>query len=269
MNTSIDIKNPCFEDWNKMEKREKGRFCNACQKEVIDFRKMSKKEVLSYFVEHKNQRTCGRFYAMQLKSFNADFNVIIRPKYKPAPIYRFPLYLFGFSALFLNACNTNTSVQKPIEIAQPTVDSVVSTPVDTTIDYHTEKCKVIDTSPVPPLSPAPPLPPEIAGIIVYEPVTPPQFKEGEDSLMSYLQAHINYPKWEQEQGITGKVYVQFVVDKKGEIKNIEIVRTVEKAKNFDKEVIRVVKSMPKWIPAKSFEGEIIEEKIVLPIIFQL
>ncbi|MGH1384648.1 carboxypeptidase-like regulatory domain-containing protein [Kordia sp.] len=60
----VQIPEPCHEDWGNMSPTEKGRFCNACTKEVIDFSAKSDEEVIKHFTNHGN--LCGRFHASQL-----------------------------------------------------------------------------------------------------------------------------------------------------------------------------------------------------------
>ena len=64
--TYLHIPTPCHEDWNKMTQSEKGKFCNACSKQVVDFTFMSDQEVLNYFSKTSGS-TCGRFAADQLQ----------------------------------------------------------------------------------------------------------------------------------------------------------------------------------------------------------
>lgn len=61
---TVSISEPCHEDWNQMTATEKGKFCKSCTKEVIDFTNMTDERVFKYL--HKNEDTCGRFYASQL-----------------------------------------------------------------------------------------------------------------------------------------------------------------------------------------------------------
>jgi hypothetical protein len=67
MNSSISIPKPCHEDWNKMDPNNEGKFCNSCHKTVVDFTKMSKEEIQTYFKQKAGGNTCGHFYASQLK----------------------------------------------------------------------------------------------------------------------------------------------------------------------------------------------------------
>ncbi|AXG71031.1 TonB-dependent receptor SusC [Kordia sp. SMS9] len=60
----IAITKPCHEDWNQMSATEKGKFCNRCSKEVIDFTSKSDEEIIKHVSNHGH--ACGRFYASQL-----------------------------------------------------------------------------------------------------------------------------------------------------------------------------------------------------------
>jgi len=66
--TSLHIADPCHEDWNKMSTTDKGRFCQSCSKQVVDFSLLSDKQILEYFSKQKGN-TCGRFRDDQLNRF--------------------------------------------------------------------------------------------------------------------------------------------------------------------------------------------------------
>jgi TonB family protein len=95
----------------------------------------------------------------------------------------------------------------------------------------------------------------------------PKYSGGIDSLMSYLRRNINYPKWEFEQNIQGTVYVTFVVSSSGKITESQIIKTVPESKNFDTEVLRVISSMPDWVPGEH-EGKKVDVSFKLPITFR-
>jgi hypothetical protein len=61
----ISIPNPCSENWDAMQPNDSGRFCNACEKTVIDFTKMSDEDFVAYF-QHIKPFSCGRFSERQL-----------------------------------------------------------------------------------------------------------------------------------------------------------------------------------------------------------
>lgn len=64
----LDIESPCSEDFNSFTPTKKGGFCDSCSKEVIDFTKLSQKEINDYFHNKKDNTICGRFTAEQLKT---------------------------------------------------------------------------------------------------------------------------------------------------------------------------------------------------------
>ena len=82
----------------------------------------------------------------------------------------------------------------------------------------------------------------------------------------FLSNNIKYPKKAKQLGAEGIVYLQFVVSKKGEIKNVKVLRGVNKW--LDEEAVRVVKAMPNWSPGKQ-RGKPVNVLYNLPINFQL
>ncbi|WP_304964318.1 energy transducer TonB, partial [uncultured Duncaniella sp.] len=76
----------------------------------------------------------------------------------------------------------------------------------------------------------------------------PQFPGGEAALLKYVAEHIRYPAMAQENNIQGRVVVQFVVTKTGAVGEVKVVRG--KDPDLDKEAVRVVKSLPKFVPGK-------------------
>ena len=94
----------------------------------------------------------------------------------------------------------------------------------------------------------------------------PEFPGGTAALMAYLRKNIKYPTICQEQGIQGRVIVQFVVNKDGSIVDPVVARSVDPY--LDKEAIRVVSSMPKWKPGKQ-RGKPVRVRYTLPVAFKL
>ncbi len=94
----------------------------------------------------------------------------------------------------------------------------------------------------------------------------PSLPGGEKELMSYLSKNIKYPVIAQEQGIQGNVVLRFVVSKDGSVTDVTIMRSLDPS--CDKEAIRVVKSMPKWIPGRQ-NGIPVAVFYTLPIRFRL
>ena len=94
----------------------------------------------------------------------------------------------------------------------------------------------------------------------------PQFPGGEAALLKYLASHINYPPMAAENGIQGRVIVQFVVDKTGKVGEVKLVRTVDK--DLDNEAVRVCKSLPKFTPGRQ-NGQPVSVWYTLPVTFKL
>ena len=94
----------------------------------------------------------------------------------------------------------------------------------------------------------------------------PEFPGGQDALFKYLNSNIKYPSIAQEMGISGKVVLQFVVDKQGKIGNIKVVRTL--GAGCDEEAVRVVKAMPSWKAGRQ-NGKSVPVYFTLPVFFQL
>jgi protein TonB len=67
-------------------------------------------------------------------------------------------------------------------------------------------------------------------------------------------------------GVEGKVFVQFVVDKKGNISEVEAIRGI--GAGLDEEAVRVVKNSPAWNPGKQ-RGNAVKTRVVIPINFAL
>lgn len=93
----------------------------------------------------------------------------------------------------------------------------------------------------------------------------PSFPGGVNALLDYLKENIHWPLGHEEDCILGRVVVSFVVEKDGSISEAKVVRSLDPA--FDAEALRVVASMPKWIPGK-FNGESTRCKYNIPITFR-
>ena len=94
----------------------------------------------------------------------------------------------------------------------------------------------------------------------------PQFPGGEAALLKWVSEHIRYPAMAQENNIQGRVIVQFVVTKTGDVGEVKVVRG--KDPDLDKEAMRVVKSLPKFVPGK-MNGHSVNVWYTLPISFKL
>ena len=94
----------------------------------------------------------------------------------------------------------------------------------------------------------------------------PSFPGGDAELMKFLHDHMKYPAVAEENGIQGRVICTFVVERDGSITDVKVIKSVDPS--LDKEAIRVLKSMPKWIPGKQ-NGSAVRVKYTVPVTFRL
>ena len=115
--------------------------------------------------------------------------------------------------------------------------------------------------------PPPPAPKQEVSNKVFDVVeVPPSFPGGQAALLSWLSSHIKYPPIAQENGVQGRVVVQFVVERDGSVSGVQVVRSVDPS--LDREAARVVSSMPKWTPGKQ-NGSAVRVKYTVPVTFKL
>ncbi len=92
----------------------------------------------------------------------------------------------------------------------------------------------------------------------------PEFPGGPDSLQSFLKGNLHYPDSAKYNRIQGRVYIGFLVDKKGKIKEEKILNGVNEL--LDNEALRVVRMMPEWTPGTA-GGSPTSVQYTLPIDF--
>ena len=125
---------------------------------------------------------------------------------------------------------------------------------------------------------------------------PAQYPGGQAALMQFLAQNIRYPKIAAENGVQGRVLVQFVIEKDGSLSNFAVVKksgdiitknaqsgitinaqgTVTEENKIPQEAfdalnaeaVRVLREMPKWIPAKQ-RGQVVRLKYTIPVTFRL
>jgi periplasmic protein TonB len=89
---------------------------------------------------------------------------------------------------------------------------------------------------------------------------------GMATFYKYISETLRYPTRAARQGIEGRVFVQFVVERDGSLTDVQVVRGI--GGGCDEEAIRVVQSAPKWEPGRQ-RGRPVRVRMVLPILFQL
>ncbi len=92
----------------------------------------------------------------------------------------------------------------------------------------------------------------------------PQFPGGEDSLVSFLKNNLRYPQEARLAWIQGRVFIGFMIDHSGKMKNIKVLSSVNS--QLDEEALRVVHMMPEWQPGKIGDTNV-DTQYILPIEF--
>lgn len=279
MNQHFNIPKPCNANWDEMKIGLNSRFCESCSKDVKDFTKMSRLEILEYLLENYNKSVCGHIKRGQLDFSNTDFLVTINALSKRTQNSNLSFYLLTFGALVLSGCGDGSIKNRSQQSISSDLVNIEASLVDS-IEIQ-EDCKnnpnqdskfvLDDEAYFGGIEMVGEIDGEIAivdrvaasqdGPFTYVEKMP-EFIGGIDSLMQFLTENINYPEWEKDNNIEGVVFASFIVTKTGEIEEPKISKSVNNAKNFDAEVLRVIKNMPNWIP-----GEHKEEKV--DVIFNL
>lgn len=94
----------------------------------------------------------------------------------------------------------------------------------------------------------------------------PEYPGGQEAMMKYIASSLLYPESAEDKEIEGKVLVSFVVDKTGKVIDVKMKKSENK--DFDKEAVRVVKSMPLWKPGMQ-AGMPQNVQLYLPVNFKL
>lgn len=119
--------------------------------------------------------------------------------------------------------------------------------------------------PDPPMPPEPPMEKvedEIFQIVEVQ----PEFPGGMEKMMQFISNNFQYPQIDMDNGIQGRVFISFVVERDGSLSTIKVLRGV--SKTIDAEAIRVIKKMPNWKPGEQ-AGKTVRVKYTLPIRAQL
>ena len=96
----------------------------------------------------------------------------------------------------------------------------------------------------------------------------PEYPGGQEAMFSFLRNNIKYPAEERDKEVQGTVYVKFVVDKTGKVRDVQALREVPKGPGLTKEAVRVVGLMPDWQPGMQ-QGKPVNVSFSLPVKFTL
>lgn len=269
----------CPVNWDKMKIGLVSRYCDHCKREVQDFTKQTREEILHFLLLNRNQKVCGRIYKSQLDYHHEDILVAIDSYIQRNKKSNLSFFLLAIGTLTILSCSTKENQEK-----NQTIDSLTFSlceqhkNANENNKHENLMCK-----------PDSLLPDEVdlvgaimlvdslesAGVdaqvrnevrLIAEVM--PEFIGGFDSLYSYIRSNLKYPEWERKEKIEGNVFVTFIIDTDGKIKDPKILKSVPRSKNFDNEVLRVIKEMPAWKPGQE-RGQYVSVQFTLPIRFRL
>ena len=289
----VSIFEPCPANWEKMQIKLNARHCDQCDKSVVDFTKKSRAEIITYLIENPNGSVCGRMNQQQFDIKEEDLpeliSILSQPRFRANA---FLILAVVCSSLFYS-CETASTGKKTIEkmkiekqtinpIEKPKINPIDNTSIDDSLKKRKKQHIIPQVELMGEVSILPEPPPAIAGGITYEPLPEievvtnpeevlsyaevmPEFPGGMPEMVKYLLENMIYPEEMKENGIEGRIFVQFVVTKTGSVEDITIARGID---GLNREAIRLVKQMPNWSPGKN-NGKEVNVKMVIPIRFSL
>jgi hypothetical protein len=319
---SISIPKPCHENWSEMTPNDKGRFCQACSKTVVDFTNMKANDVQEFIHRNKGQRICGHMRQSQLDAINLQISEsVFEQRMSFHKLFLLAL-LFAMGTSLLSCQDEKGNIKKieSVEIVEKVMDSTqievniqddsiltrvskdkVHIPsskknksIKTFRETHLDDLMImgdveeliqesIELDSIIELEYE-----DIEGDMVFEEEIvfgmleveyPPEFPNTPESLsrrekQDYLNRRMSEFTLENFNmdvahniGLIGqqRIQAQFKVDTIGNIIDIEV-RAPHPL--LQKELIRLMNLLPKFIPAKN-EGQAVEIVYNLPIIFDI
>lgn len=243
-----NIKSPCSENWDSMQNWEKGKYCEVCSKNVFDFSKLDKNEILQTL--KANSSVCARvpltkknsiiISAKDLLAINTSFTNLIR-------------ILILVLCLNITIGCSDTGEKKTIYYSEKDDSLNFVTGITVCTDSMSDGSGSFKNE---------------SDIYSVCEEMPTFKKNGLEGLKDYLQKNIVYPKDAIDSNLQGKVFVSFIIDTSGKIRDSRILRSPQNCKALEIEALRVVNKMPKWNPGKE-KGKKVKVKFNLPINFSL
>ena len=266
----FDIPEPCHEDWNSMTPNEKGRFCSACKKSVVDFTQNTRSEISEYLSLHGKDGVCGRVTTKQLNYITLKIPAsFITSRTRQQHIFILLLLLVMGTTLF--SCTSDQGRKTKIDNVKVVgLDSleVISCSFGKDVDslYEEEEIPIVGGFGTPP-----PEPPELSllgdislveGLMVTEEfyenqelarprfINSPDF-ENEDQEIDYFNERLSqFVRENFEMSLVDslntdrvKILTQFTIDSSGAVKDIT---AQSNDAIMEKEAIRVLRLLPSF-----------------------
>ncbi|TDO78095.1 hypothetical protein EV143_103340 [Flavobacterium chryseum] len=277
----ITIPEPCHEDWNKMTPDKNGRFCLSCSKTVVDFTLMFSDEIKHFFTQNENNKICGRFKKSQLDTITIQIpNRVLYSQTRYSKMFLLALFVAMGTTLF--SCADKEGNKKKIDKVEIVKDTA-------SVENFTKGKSLIRDSNVPPP------PPKVDQVKFVKPVSKNCSKpindkvksssQGEEDNSTFvtgavMQTNAEFPggieqfynffgkefkKPEDIYASNLKIIISFAVEKNGSMSYLQSEPAIDK--QLEDEIIRVLKSCPKWEPGQS-NGKKIKMQYSLPIVLQ-
>lgn len=276
--THITIPTPCNENWDRMLPEDKGRFCQLCAKTVVDFTNSSPEEITDYFIKNKESKTCGRFKKEQLNSIHIEIpKNIIYQQTSFKNVFMLALLISMGTTLF--SCKDHNNNVHPVDKIV-LVDDSLSSSNDSVLSSSIQKKEGIDNNKIQKSAPVllgvvevdPKHEEFMMGDVIQEPVVidtinvygvsqvekKPEFPGGEIKFNKYIIDNLELSEPLESE----LILVQFVINTKGIVEEIKIVKGQNKEVNA--QLIRLLQNSPLWTPAE-IQDEKVKVKMTYPI----
>lgn len=276
--THIKIPTPCNENWDRMLPEDKGRFCQLCAKTVVDFTNSSPEEITDYFIKNKESKTCGRFKKEQLNSIHIEIpKNIIYQQTSFKNVFMLALLISMGTTLF--SCKDHNNNVHPVDKIV-LVDDSLSSSNDSVLSSSIQKKEGIDNNKIQKSAPVllgvvevdPKHEEFMMGDVIQEPVVidtinvygvsqvekKPEFPGGEIKFNKYIIDNLELSEPLESE----LILVQFVINTKGIVEEIKIVKGQNKEVNA--QLIRLLQNSPLWTPAE-IQDEKVKVKMTYPI----
>ncbi|WP_445715523.1 energy transducer TonB [Flavobacterium sp.] len=276
--THIAIPTPCNENWDRMLPEDKGRFCQLCAKTVVDFTNSSPEEITDYFIKNKESKTCGRFKKEQLNSIHIEIpKNIIYQQTSFKNVFMLALLISMGTTLF--SCKDHNNNVHPVDKIV-LVDDSLSSSNDSVLSSSIQKKEGIDNNKIQKSAPVllgvvevdPKHEEFMMGDVIQEPVVidtinvygvsqvekKPEFPGGEIKFNKYIIDNLELSEPLESE----LILVQFVINTKGIVEEIKVVKGQNKEVNA--QLIRLLQNSPLWTPAE-IQDEKVKVKMIYPI----
>jgi hypothetical protein len=281
MNTKhkITIPEPCHEDWNKMTPNDDGRFCGSCSKNVVDFTNMLPDEIQMYLQQHNN--VCGRFKNSQLDSLTIQIpNRVLYSQTHYHKMFLLALFIAMGTTLF-SCADKNGNKQKidKVEVVESSANTqneeINILKKNKTKSNHKPFKEKINQKQYIPVTMGMPILNEneldtindsinydrifSSGILEIKPYPP----EGIDKFQQFIRE--NYIAPDKTKEYTGRIFITFIIEKDGNLSSFRVLRDF--GMGSGEEIIRVLKTAPKWVPGK-LNNHIVRSSYTLPFLIE-